>query len=175
MVPKLVDVLQLRLYQSKDDQLRFGSTKGSAQRFVAPLEGGFLKSTNNSGTIEADLVQGGSDWLRFDSVEGLGHLDARLHFRDRKNRDRLFYVRFEGLVRLDEKIQLVFEWSDQAVTTKSSEHYNFVGPIVEVSRDEDKWMEKTVFIGHGHYVVERPESGPQRQAVEYEIYKLASE
>ena len=165
MAPTLEQVLSIRIFRSKDDVLTFGSTKGNAQRFIQPLIGGYLRGDG----INADFVQGGSDWVSFDAATGTGHLDARLQFQD-KQTGAAFYVSFTGIVKFDEKIQLVMQWSPEAKTTQSKDHYSFTNPVFEVSNEEHKWMEQTVFVGHGHYYV----PGDGTQAVEYEVYKLVT-
>ncbi len=71
---------------------------------------------------------------------------------------------------MDPKVQKVLEWSPDAETTKSEDHYFFATPVFEVSSEKLKWMEQTVFISHGHFYV----PGDGRQAVEYEVYKVVS-
>ena len=67
-------------------------------------------------------------------------------------------------------MQKVLEWSPEARTTEGSEHYFLTTPKFEVNREELKWMEQTVFVARGHFVV----PGDRTQAVEYEIYKVVS-
>jgi hypothetical protein len=107
--------------------------------------------------------------VRFNTATGTAYLDARLHFRD-NNTNALFYVRFEGVVKIDAKISLVMSWSPEAATSKSSDHYHFIHPIIETSSAEHKWLEETAFVGHGHYFI----PGDGTQAVEFEIYKLVT-
>lgn len=165
MAPSLEHVLDLRIYRSKEDTLAFNSTKGSALRFISPLTGGYFKGDG----FCADFVQGGSDWLRLDSATGTAYLDARLHFREKDTGD-VFYVRFEGVMKLDAEIEKVLQWSPEARSTKAGEHYSFISPVVEVSNAKYKWMERTALVGHGHYYV----PGDGTQAVEFEIYQLVT-
>ncbi|KAK4556276.1 hypothetical protein LTR86_006420 [Recurvomyces mirabilis] len=165
MAPKLEEVMILHVEQAKDDQLRMGGTKGGAMRAVSPLNGGYLKGDN----INASLVQGGSDWIKFDTASGTVYLDARVHFRDPAT-DSIFYFRAEGISRLDEKSALIFAWSPEAKTTQASDHYLFVSPIFEVSKEEHKWMEQHCFVGHGFYTA----PGDGTQGVTFTIYKLVS-
>lgn len=67
-------------------------------------------------------------------------------------------------------VQKVLEWSPEARTTTSSEHYFVTTPKFEVSSEKLKWMEQTVFVAHGHFVV----PGDGTQAVEYEVYRVVS-
>lgn len=174
MPPSLEKVLTLRLYQSKENILSFSTTKGSAPRFIAPLAaGGYLTSHPPTAPFTATFIPGGSDWLRMDPTTGTGHLDARVQFRCTTDPTAVFYVQFEGIVRTDEEIKKVFEWSPEARTTNFGEGYNFVMPVVEVSKEEWKWMEETVFLGWERYVVEG-EGEERRQAVEYEIFRAGT-
>lgn len=181
MAPTLEHLFTIRAYRSKPDTLNLGPTLGSAARIVAPLTSGYLRSAlhdalpSTSNSVNAALVQGGSDWLRIDPTAvpaTTGHLDARMHFRD-ESLGAIFYVRFEGLIRLDSRMQKILEWQPDAQTTESRDHYGFVHPIVEVSREEDRWMESTAWVGHGHYVVEH-EGGETKVAVEFELYRLVT-
>lgn len=165
MPPTLEHVLTMRIFRKKEDHIGFNSTRGDAHRHVSPLSGGYLQGDN----VNAQLAPGCSDWLRVDIATGTGYLDARLQFRDDAS-GAAFYIRFEGVIRLDPKIQRIIEWSPEAATTESKDHYSFINPVIEVSKEEHKWMEQTAFVGHGHYVI----PGDGTQAVEYEIYKLIS-
>ena len=165
MAPGLEKVLTIEVKQSKEEALSLNSTRGHAPRFIAPLVGCFLRGQG----VDADFVIGGSDWVRFDTMTNTAYLDARLHFRD-KNTKAAFFVWFEGLVRMDEKIQLVWQWSSDAATTDEGDHYFFVNPVIEVSDSRHKWMEQTAFVAQGHYVV----PGDGSQSVGFDVYKLVS-
>lgn len=165
MAPTLEHVLDLRLFRTKDDSLALNSTQGNAPRFIAPLTGGYLKGDG----LSADFIQGGSDWLRLNPATCTAYLDARLHFRDKETGD-VFYISFTGVMRLDPVIEKVVSWAPDAKSTKAAEHYSFVHPVIEVSAERHKWMERTAFVGHGHYYV----PGDGTQAVEFDIYQLVS-
>ncbi|KAF2170377.1 hypothetical protein M409DRAFT_51426 [Zasmidium cellare ATCC 36951] len=175
MPPSLTPALTLKIYQSRENVLAFNSTKGLAPRYIAPLVEGHLQphSSSTSPSFNAALVPGGSDWLRVDPSTGTGHLDARLHFRSKTDPSYVFFVRFEGIVRMDEAIQKIWEWSPEAKTTEFGEGRNFVSPVIECSAEENKWMETTVFVGWGRYVVEG-QGDERRQAVEYEIFAVGT-
>ncbi|KAK4495114.1 hypothetical protein PRZ48_013441 [Zasmidium cellare] len=173
MPPALTPALSIKLYQSKQNVLTFNSTKGSAPRYIAPLLDGHLlpHSSSTSSSLDAKLVPGSSDWLRVDPATGTGHLDARRQFRCKTDPASVFFVRFEGIVRMGEAIQKIWESSPEAKTTEYGQGRNFVTPVIECSAEENKWMETTVFIGWGRYVVEG-HGEERRQAVEYEIFAL---
>lgn len=176
MAPTLEQVFTMRLYRSEAGTVPLGSTRGSGVRVVTPYESGYLRgASSDTNTINASLIQGSANTLRIDmnaSPAPTTFLDARVHFRDEKL-GAAFYVRFEGVARVDEHIQKILDGSDDARTTESKDHYEFNSPIFEVSREEDRWMESTLWVGHGHYVVERKE-GEMKVAVEFEVYRLVS-
>lgn len=71
---------------------------------------------------------------------------------------------------MDPHVEKFLQWSPDAKTTKSEDHYFFTTPIFEVSSEHLKWMEQNVFISHGHFYI----PGDGSQAVEYEVYKVVS-
>jgi hypothetical protein len=71
---------------------------------------------------------------------------------------------------MDEATQKMFQFSPDAKSTNPEDHYFFITPIFETSSQSLKWMEQTVFIGHGHWLV----PGDGSQAAQYEIYKVIS-
>lgn len=71
---------------------------------------------------------------------------------------------------MDEATQKVLQWSPDAKTTRSEDHYFMTTPKFETSSESLKWMEQSLFVGHGHWVV----PGDGSQAVEYDVYKLLS-
>lgn len=168
----------MRLYRSEVDTLILPGARGSEVRAIAPYKSGFLHSASGSSSgsaIDASLLQGGSNCLRVDmkaQPAPTTYLDARVHFRDQAL-GASFHVRFEGVARLDEHLQKILDASPDARTTEAKEHYEFNNPIFEVSREEDRWMESTAWVGHGHYVVER-QGEAMDVAVEFEIYQLVS-
>lgn len=163
MVPKLEQVFTLRAYIDHGHQL--GSTKGGAHRIIVPVTGGFIKGKD----LDAEILPGGADWLLFDQPTGTAHLDIRAQARTSEG--ETIYGHYPGILKFDSEVQKFLEWSPDAKTTKSEDHYFMVTPIWEVSSERLKWMEQTVFVSHGHFVA----PGDGRQAVEYEVYKVVSE
>lgn len=157
--------MTIRIVLSREDTLHMGTVNGGAQRIICPITSGFLKGEG----FDAVLVQGGSDWISVDSATGTAYLDIRTHFRDRQSGD-VFYVQAKGISRVDEKVQLVMAWNPDAKTTKGGDHYAFSTPTFEVSGEKHKWMERTAFVGQGHWEV----PGDGTQAVEQEIYRLVA-
>lgn len=164
MPPSLEHVLTVRTIFAKDDLLRLGSTKGGADRLVAPVQAGSLKGSG----IDAELVQGGSDWPHMNTNTGTIYLDTRAHFRS-KDGDS-FYLQYRGIMKFDDQVQLVLQWSPDAKTTKGGDHYWMTTPTIEASNEKDKWVEQCWFVGQGHFYV--PDDGVF--GTEYEIYKLVA-
>ncbi|KAK6420014.1 hypothetical protein LTR95_016987 [Oleoguttula sp. CCFEE 5521] len=165
MAPTLEKVFDLRAFLGKTDTLPLGHVKGGAQRIIVPVTSGFLKGSG----VEAEIIPTtGADWLLLDPATGTAHLDVRIALRT-KDGDSI-YIYYPGIIKLDEKIGMALSWDPAMRTTKSSDHYFFTTPRIEVSNEKHKWMEQTVFVAHGHFFAE----GDGTQAVEYEVYKLVS-
>ncbi|KAK6432806.1 hypothetical protein LTR95_011023 [Oleoguttula sp. CCFEE 5521] len=164
MAPTLEKAFDLRVFLDKDNTVPLGTIKGGPQRTYAPVApGGYLRGSG----IDAEIIPKGADSVLVDTASGTAYLDVRCAFRSKEGDN--FYLYYTGIVRLDEKLGLLFTFSPEAETTKSSDHYFFTTPTIEVSNEKHKWMERTIFVSHGHVYVEE-----DRLAVEYEIYKVVS-
>ena len=73
------------------------------------------------------------------------------------------------MLKLDEAGNKVFAAADDAKTTDFGDHQWFAGPKIETSDPQFKWVETSLFVGQGRYVVEGGGS-----AVEYQIYKVTN-
>ena len=164
MAPKLEYAFSLRAFLSKTDTLPFGPVKGGAHRYVVPVTHGLLEGSG----VKAELVQGGSDWLLLDTTTGVAHLDIRLQARTADN--DYIYASYTGILKMDEATGMALQWSPDAKTTRSEDHYFITTLTFETSSEKLKWMEQFKFIGHGHWYI----PGDGTQAVEYEIYKVLS-
>jgi hypothetical protein len=164
MAPKLEKAFTLRAFLSKEDLLAFGAIKGGPHRYIVPVTHGFLEGSG----IKAQLVQGGSDWLLLDPTTGVAHLDIRTQARTEAG--DLIYIFYPGILKMDDATQKALQWSPDAKTTRSEDHYFMTTPRFETSSESLKWMEQSMFIGHGHWVI----PGDGSQAVEYDIYKVLS-
>jgi hypothetical protein len=164
MAPKLEPAFTLRAFLSKEDLLALGSIRGGPHRYAIPVTHGFLEGSG----IKAQLVQGGSDWLLLDTATGVAQLDVRTQARTSEGDS--IYIHYQGILKLDEATQKVLEWSPDAKTTRSENHYFITTPAFETSSESLKWMEQSLFIGHGHWVI----PGDGSQAVEYDVYKVLS-
>jgi hypothetical protein len=163
MAPGLEQVFTLRGFISKDDTLAMGSVKGGKHRMIVPVTSGSLSGNG----IEAEILSG-ADWPLLDPDAGIIYLDARLQARTTSG--QMIYIHYPGIMKLDPKLELGLQWSPEAKSTESQNHYWFAFPVFEVSSEELKWMEQSVFVAHGHWLV----TDDGRQAVEYEVYKVVS-
>ncbi|EXJ59432.1 uncharacterized protein A1O5_12057 [Cladophialophora psammophila CBS 110553] len=164
MAPKFEQVFKLRAFLSKTDFLSLGPIKGGPHRYIATVTHGTLEGCG----LKAQLLHGGGDWLLLDHSSGVAHLDIRAQARSEGG--ECFYLHYPGILKMDEATQLVLQWSPEAKTTRSEDHYFVTTPVFETSSQDFKWMEQNIFIGHGHWYI----PGDGTQAVEYEIYKVVS-
>jgi hypothetical protein len=165
MAPKLEKAFTLQVFLAKEDTLSLGPVKGGPHRYIAPLTHGSLEGSG----VKAKIVQGGSDWLLLDPTANVAHLDVRTHLRTEGG--DLIYVHYPGIVKMDEAAQKIFQWSPDAKSTKPEDHDYFMStPTFETSSQSLKWIEQTLFIGQGHWLV----PGDGSQAAEYDIYKVIS-
>jgi len=164
MAPKLEQVFKVQAFLSKEDMLPLGSIKGGPHRYVVPVVSGFIEGAD----FKAELTSGGSDWLLMDPATGTAQLDIRANARTKDG--EYIYTYYHGILKMDQQVEKFLQWSPEAKSTKSSDHYFMTTPRYEVSSERLKWMEQNIFVGHGHFVV----PGDGRQAVEYEIYKVVS-
>lgn len=76
------------------------------------------------------------------------------------------YVHYDGMMKVDELCQaaVVADFST-ARTTRYGEHELFATPIMETSDAEWKWVESSVWVAEGRWVVEN-----ETVAIEYEVY-----
>lgn len=154
MPPKLEQVFTFRLFQNTLNTLPLGSTKGGAQRMICPFSSGFLKGS----AISADMVLGGADSFTLDTAKGVGYTNVQAHFRaadapETGEPSGTFFMTYQGVVKLDEKLQLALSGSPEARTTSSEERYCLANVVFEVSEERHKWMEQMLFVGQGHAFV----------------------
>ena len=164
MAPQLEKAFTMRAFLSKDDLLALGPIKGGAHRYAAPVTHGSFEGSG----INAQIIQGGSDWLLVDTQTGVATLDVRTQARTLGGDS--IYIRYPGILKVDTATEKVLQWSAEAKTTRAEDHYFMITPVFETSSESLKWMEQSVFIGFGHWVV----PGDGNEAVEYDIYKVLS-
>jgi hypothetical protein len=102
-----------------------------------------------------------------DPTTGVAHLDVRTQARTADGHS--VFVHYSGVLKIDAKLKKVLDWAPDAQTTSYGDHEWFAGPIVETSDPKFKWVETSLFVGQGHWVVDQEGS-----AVEYEIYKVTN-
>ncbi|QDS75188.1 hypothetical protein FKW77_008591 [Venturia effusa] len=154
MAPKLEKCFTMRAYLGKHDTVTLNTPGDATTKVILPLEIGWVEGSG----LKADLMPGGSDW---NSVSGPTFTPTKkvtLHCSRRSDSQRVFL----GLVQT-----AVLSWSPEAKTTQFGDHTWFSQPIMETSDPAFKWVESTMFVGEGRFVVEE-----RRTAVEYEIYKV---
>ncbi|EXJ60786.1 hypothetical protein A1O7_04939 [Cladophialophora yegresii CBS 114405] len=163
MAPKFEQVFTMRGYMNKENTVNLNAIKNGATRIIVPITHGFIKGAG----LEAEILPGGGDWILLDASTGVSHLDVRTQARTSDGHS--LYVHYHGVLKVDEAGQQVLGWSPDAKTTKSGDHEWFSAPIMETSDPKFKWVETSLWVGQGHWVVD--ETG---YAVEYEIYKVVN-
>ncbi|KAK0934340.1 hypothetical protein LTR29_014071 [Friedmanniomyces endolithicus] len=168
MPPKLEQAFVFRLFENSSDTLSLGPNKGGALGFVYPFSSGFLKGSS----IDAKMVNGGSDLFTLDPATGMGYTNVQVSFKSvdaqTGKSDGIFVMTYRGVLKVDELFQLALSGSPEAKTTSSEDHYCVANVTFEVSDERHKWMEQTLFVGHGHAYV----PGDGSAAAEYEVYKV---
>lgn len=103
-----------------------------------------------------------------DPTTSVSHLDVRVQGRTTDGES--IYIHYTGVLKIDEASAKVLRWSKDAKSTNYGDHEWFAGPIIETSSEKYKWVETSLFVAQGHWVVE--DNG--KQAVEYKIYKVTN-
>jgi hypothetical protein len=73
------------------------------------------------------------------------------------------------VLKVDDAGTKVLGLADDAKTTDFGDHEWFAGPTIETDDPNFKWVETSLFVGQGRYVVDDGGS-----AVEYQIYKVTN-
>ena len=152
MAPDLKHVFNMRIQLSKEGTHTLGPQKGAGgpQRFIAEFSAGLLESTPECpGQPFKAKITGGADWLLLDTTANLGHLDIRTQAKT--DEDESIFIRYNGVLRIDEATGKALQWSPDARTTKSEDQYWMGMPVFEVSSERLKWMEQSVFLLTGHW------------------------
>jgi len=76
------------------------------------------------------------------------------------------FLQYHGLLQIDEAAAKVLQWSPEARTTNPGDHEFWSSPIIETSSEKYKWLETSLWVGQGYFVVD-----DQGSAVAYEIYR----
>ncbi|KAL4805771.1 hypothetical protein BDV18DRAFT_12955 [Aspergillus unguis] len=155
----------LRLHADTKNVAHLGPVKGGASRMIAPASQGTIKGVGFD--LHADLLPGAADRVLMDPSTKTGHVDVRAQARTLAG--HFLSIRYTGIIKADEKSAKIFGQAPDAETTEYRDHYYFIRPVFETSDPDLKWVEETVFLGRGHFVVE-----DGRTAVEYEIYRVGN-
>jgi hypothetical protein len=106
-------------------------------------------------------------FVQLDPSTNVCHLNVRIQARTPDGHS--LYVHYNGILKINEAGSKVLSWAPDAKSTNYGDQEWFSGPIVETSDPKLKWMETSLFVGQGRFVVEGKE-----EAVEYEIYKVTN-
>jgi len=163
MTPKLDFAFTMRVYLSKENSIAMAKIKSGPSRVVLPITHGSLEGSG----LKATILPGGGDWILLDPSTNVSHLDVRTHARTTDGHS--IYVHYGGVLKLDDAGNKVIGWAPDAKTTQFGDHDWFTAPVMETDDPAYKWVETSVFVGQGRYIVD--EVGT---AVEYQIYKVTN-
>ena len=79
------------------------------------------------------------------------------------------FIHYHGVLRLDDAGGKVLGWASDAKSTQYGDHDWFAAPVIETDDPLYKWVETSLFVGQGRFVVDNGGS-----AVEYQIFKLGN-
>ena len=165
MAPKLEHVFTMRGYLSKEHSIDLGAMWASSgpKRSIVPIISGTIEGSG----LKATILPGGSDWLLMDPDSGVAHLDVRTQAKT--DDGETVYVHYTGVLKADEATGKITAWANDAKSTNYGDHQWFSAPIMETNSKQHKWVETTLFVGQGRWIVD-----DQGSAVEYEIYKVTN-
>lgn len=164
MAPTLEPVFTMRGYMCKQNSHDLKAIWTGPERIIVPIISGFLKGPDG---YEAEVLPGGGDWILRDPSTGVAHLDVRTMARTAAGHST--YIHYSGVLKIDDKAAKVLSWAPDAKTTEFGDHHWFSGPIMETSDPAMKWIEDTLWVGEGRFVVDDKGS-----AVEYTVYKVGN-
>jgi hypothetical protein len=95
------------------------------------------------------------------------HLNVRLGARS--STGAAIFVQYQGILKVNEAGGKVLSGALDATSTEYGEQDWFISPLIETSDEQLKWMEESVWIGQGHWVVDGKGS-----AVEYQVYRVVN-
>lgn len=157
--------------------------KNGPNRSIVPMTHGYIEGMG----LRAELTPGGGDWilvcastiliiecmltlvLQLDTSTNVAHLDVRTQARTADGES--LYIHYTGILKVDEAAGKILSWAKDAKTTNYGDHQWFSGPIIETSSEKFKWVETSLFVGEGRFIVE---DGGAKEAIEYEIYRVVN-
>lgn len=132
MEPKLTHVFTLRARIARDS-VYLGSDSAGFQKQITALEGGFflgVPNTRGEG-MNATLVPGGSDWVLFDPVTQVAHIDVRTQGKLPDGSG--VSVQYTGYLLVDEKAKRFMARGPDARSTEFGDHHWWTRPVIETS------------------------------------------
>ncbi|KAK5060200.1 hypothetical protein LTR84_010085 [Exophiala bonariae] len=162
MAPKLESAFTMRAYLSKES-VKLDGIKSGPSRLVLPITHGFVQGSG----LTAKVLPGGADWLLLDPSTNVAHLDVRTQARTADGHS--LYIHYHGVLKVDDAGSKALAGAADAKSTDFGDHEWFAGPVIETDDPNFKWVETTLFVGQGRYVID-----DEGSAVEYQIYKVVN-
>jgi len=153
----------MRGYISQNDTLNLNSIRNGTSRVIVPIYSGFVEGSG----LKAEITPGGADWISLDTKLNIAHIDVRTQARTSDG--GALHIYYQGVLKMDDAATKVLGWAKDAKTTQFGDHNWFNAPIIETSSEEFKWVESTLFVGEGRFIVDEKGS-----AVEYQIFKVVN-
>jgi hypothetical protein len=150
--------LEAKIHQASSDAalVRYQAEQFEAARFKGHI-------CRHEAGAEADVPRS----LQMNSTTNTAHLNVRVGAQTTEG--DVVFVQYQGILKVTEAGQKVFAAAADAKSTDYGEQEWFTTPRIETSSEKFKWMEETVWIGQGHFVVDEVGS-----AVEYQVYRLVN-
>ena len=79
------------------------------------------------------------------------------------------FAQYQGILKVDEAGEKLLAGAPDAKSTAYGDQEWFISPQIETSSEKFKWVEETVWLGQGHWVVDERGS-----AAEYEVYRVVN-
>lgn len=186
MAPKLELVFTMRGYMDPQNIVNLKAIKSGPHRIIVPMNRGFIEGSG----LKAQVLPGSGDWIlvralpffqsdlslffklndnlyQTDPKTNVSNLDVRIQART--DNGHSLFIHYNGKLKANDKVNKVLSFAPDAKSTEYGDQEWFATPIVETSDPDFKWVEESVFVGQGHFVVEQSAS-----AVEYQIYRVVN-
>jgi hypothetical protein len=95
------------------------------------------------------------------------HLNVRIGARSSTG-DSVF-VQYQGILKVNDAVAKVLGGAPDAKSTEYGDQEWFMCPFIETSAEKFKWVEDTMWLGQGHWIVD--EKGT---AVEYQVFRVVN-
>ncbi|EXJ55425.1 hypothetical protein A1O7_08352 [Cladophialophora yegresii CBS 114405] len=168
MAPKLERCMTVRGYIAVgDDILHIKNVLNGPQRSFIPVTGGYIRGVGPAEGLEAEISPASSDGVLMNPSTNTAHLNVRVGARS--STGAAIFVQYQGIIKVNEAGGKVLSGASDAKSTEYGEQEWFISPLIERSDERLKWMEESVWVGQGHWVVDE-----QGSAVEYQVYRLVN-